>query len=178
MMSDNDLYAFVRQKIVSILAREKLGLQVLQLYQPTNQGPQDKGGIFLQKLFDVEYGWQHHKTAKKDQRFVQEIGQYINTTFRVSCLLTQSMNTVQRLQPLDVLRKVKMRLGAPGSIQEMLSQGVNILRITHIQNPFFTDESQRFEAMPYFDVVLCRRDCLEEGEMDQLTSAEAKAYGL
>ncbi len=39
----------------------------------------------------------------------------------------------------------------------LLMQGVGILRVTDVRNPYFTDDKDNFEASPSFDFVLTHR---------------------
>jgi hypothetical protein len=81
--------------------------------------------------------------------------------YQFMALVPQRPADPMALTASDVLDITAGILGSDACRAALQAQGVGILRITDVRNPYFTNEGNRFEADPSFDVVFCHTRTLE-----------------
>lgn len=85
-----------------------------------------------------------------------ETQQYAST-FQLSALSTQDPANIESLTASDIANLAAYVLQNSMTIAALEAQGVGILRIPQVRNPYFTDDRQRYEASPSFDFTLTHK---------------------
>ena len=85
-----------------------------------------------------------------------ETQQYI-TSFQMSSLATQDPANTESLTASDILNYGISVLQSGNTIAALEAQGVGILNISQIRNPYFSDDRQRYEASPNADFRLTHK---------------------
>lgn len=135
---------------------------VKQSFQPTQQGVNTKPTAYLHKIMDNRYGfpeWSEVWDADSETMIHGDVQQY-QTTFQMSALATQDPSVPSNFTAADILNRVAYILQSQPTIATFESQGVGILRVTDIRNPYFTDDRERNEASPSFDFVLTHKQII------------------
>lgn len=83
----------------------------------------------------------------------EEIQQYL-TRFQLSALSTQDPANATQLTASDILNYAAYAMQSETTVASLESVGVGIMRIEDIQNPYFSDDRQRYEASPSLDFTL------------------------
>lgn len=159
-MLDNALISLI---ISTIIAGEAIaaipGLPIKQAFQPTQQGVNTGPTAYLYKVGDHRYGWVAREQVwdvARSEMVATELQQY-ETTFQMSALATQDPNNTTGYTASDILNLVASILQSAVSIQTLQDNGVGILRITDVRNPYFTDDRDRHAAEPSFDFVVTHK---------------------
>ena len=179
-MKDNDLIDLLATKIEEGLANAGLSLVVLQLEQPTQQGVEENA-IYLQKLFDQEYGWaQNTKTrlATPDKKINSKDSQQVITPFQIS-IFYQIIPDASASQPTasDILNYLKTYLNHRTIMQQFRAAGVGVLRITKIGNDAHHNDYSQYQLMPRMQIDLVHTREIELA-IDSITSLEGKVINI
>jgi hypothetical protein len=156
-MLDNALINLIATQLEAASAQAGWSYPVIQKNQPTQEGIPTGPTIFFEKLFDMAYGWPEVSYEAYDpgtNTFQQTEKQWTETTFQVSALVIQDPTNLSLPTASDVVNYMKLFTNSRASIRTLKAQGVSMLRITAVRNPYFRDERHTFEANPNFDVVL------------------------
>jgi hypothetical protein len=161
---------------------------VLQAYQPTMQGVNTAPALYIHKIGDRRVGSPRRNSkwvttysqlaTESDQGIATESGigiaadgtqqssmvhtetQRYETTFQLSALATQDPSTPMQLTASDLVNFAAAVVQSDAFIEAIEAQGVGVLKIFDIRNPYFTDDRGQFEASPSFDFVLCHNQTL------------------
>ena len=162
-MLDNALIQLI---ISTIIAGETIagitGTPIKQAFQPTNQGVNTGPTAYLYKIGDHRYGsvqcsdvWNQTSSTIVHT----EIEQY-ETTFQISALATQNPATPTQYTASDILNLIASILQSQVTIATFEAQGMGILRVADVRNPYFLDDRQRYEANPSLDFVLTHKQII------------------
>ncbi|GBK97744.1 phage gateway protein [Vibrio harveyi] len=156
-MNDNNLFIVLIAIIKAGLDNEGLhDVEVLQGYQPTQQGTPEQKAVFLHKLPSRRYG-----SPKQTDEFDEKSGVFKTTETFIRLTKIQIQTRVQidpsdinALTSSDLADTVADILNFSSTRTELLSEGIGIERITDVQNVYEINEKDRFEGIPSFDVTL------------------------
>ena len=146
----SDIVGFVNS---SLSALNIQGWQVLQLKQPvklTDITPT----IYVTCTLKRRRGWQYrdYKIIDAELKNTQYFKQEVDVQF--SALKRRELDdTVDTLNSSDVLELFKTYMLNPYTLQDLRALGYRIYQPTEIQSPDFTDDSDNFEFMPFFNVT-------------------------
>lgn len=159
-MRDNELIKLIIATINGAKATFGIGaVKVKQSYQPTQQGANSDPTAYLFKVSDKRYGFNKRQeiwdqtTATMEH---QEI-QIYETTFQVNALAIQDPSNVNSLTASDIVNAIAAIIQSDYALSEFKKNGVGILRVTDIRNPYFIDDKNRHEASPSFDFTLTHK---------------------
>lgn len=162
-MLDNQLIALI---ISTLIAGEAVAgiadTPIKQAFQATQQGVNKKPTAYLHKIGDRRVGWVERKEIWDADAQVmrhQETQQY-ETTFQISTLATQNPKTPEEYTASDIVNLIAYILQSATAINTFEAQGVGILRVTDVRNPYFLDDKQRNEASPSFDFTLTHKQVI------------------
>lgn len=160
-MTDNELIIILAEKIEAAVAQAGWSYVVIQKNGPEQQGIPSNPAVFFEKIFDHRYG---HPIVKQTYQsipnnFAENNKQIYETTFQISALVIQDPSDILKPTASDVANQICMYLQSRTIISELRAQGVSMLRVTEVRNPYFVDDKDRFEGHPTFDfVVYSQRD--------------------
>lgn len=159
-MLDNVLF----QNIIAVLNAGFLALQipnvaVQQSYQPTNQGVNTQKTVYVHKLGDHRYGTVKRETkwvtdTDGGDRMVHTESQYYETMFQVDALVTQDPKDTSGLTASDLVNFAAAIMQSDAAIQALFDNGIGIIRVEDVRNPYFENDKNRFQASPSFDFTL------------------------
>lgn len=162
-MLDNQLIALI---ISTIIGQEAIadiaGTPIKQAFQPTNQGVNTQPTAYLHKVGDRRYGFRQTQDvwdAINSVMVHQETQQY-ETTFQISTLATQNPADTSQYTASDILNLIAYILQSAKTVAILQAQGVGILRVSDVRNPYFTDDRDRFEASPSMDFTLTHKQVI------------------
>lgn len=155
-MTDNELIQLFLPLIRQGLTAEPFTKVIVkQNYEPTAQGANTTPTVYFQKIGDKRYGYTgrfDNYNSANDNFDHTEVQRY-ETTFQVSTLVRQNPQVVG-FTASDLLNYVAMVLNSDTVRDAMEAEGVGLLRVIDVANPFFTDDRDQFEASPSFDFIL------------------------
>lgn len=152
-MLDNQLIALIIGIIRTGLTARSLTANVRQYNQPRQQGTPTENTVLLMKMNNRRYGYLG-RTDEYDEdasEMVHTETQWLETPFQVGALAIQDPANVNSLTASDLVNIVASILQSDATLAQLQSQGVGMLRIIDIRNPYFSDDKERFEASPSFD---------------------------
>lgn len=159
-MNDNDLIQIFFPIIkAGLIADGYDSVIVKQANQPTQQGVSLQPTVYFFKISDTRYGFPHFYdqwnsiTGVMDH--VEE--QWYETRFQISALAIQDPKDISAPTASDIVNEVSMILQSTNTISQLMNNDIGILRISDVTNPYFQDDRDQFEAMPYFDFVLTHK---------------------
>lgn len=157
MLTDNDLIRMFLPIInAGLIADGFTGVTVMQSNQPTQQGTPTAPTVFFFKVGNKRYGfpwWGDMWDPVHSVEVHTEI-QYWETTFQISALTLQRPYNTYSYTASDLVNEVCWIMQCADTVEKLIAQGVGVLRVSEIRNPYFTDDMDNFEASPSFDFVL------------------------
>lgn len=162
-MLDNQLIALIRD---TIIAQEQWaaisGTPIKQAFQPTMQGVNTCPTAYMHKVSDKRLGFVNRSDVWDNVKSVMvhtELQQY-ETTFQISALATQDPQKPCAYTASDILNLISAILQSSVTVQVLEAQGVGILRVMEVRNPYFLDDRQQNEASPSFDFTLTHKQII------------------
>jgi hypothetical protein len=162
-MLDNALIPLV---ISTIVAQEAIagipGTPLAQAFQPTMEGVNSQPTAYLFKVGDRRFGFPYRSDIwdMPTSRMIHTELQQYETTLQFSALAAQSPVTPAQYTASDILNLIAYCLQSADAVATLEAQGVGILRVTDIRNPYFTDDYQRNEACPSFDATFTHKQII------------------
>lgn len=190
LMLDNQLITLIIQILNTGFANlgvpAMTGVLVKQANQPTQQGANSAPTVYLTKIGDRRIGSMKRSsvwvpatslniTTESGTEITTESGnpigtdagsmvntqlQQYETSFQLSVLATQDPSDLTALTASDILNYAAFVMQADDCISALESNGIGILRINQVRNPYFSDDRQRFEAVPSFDFTLTHKQII------------------
>ena len=182
-MTDNEIIAaFISTLLPPIQSKFGTQYQILQKNQPTQQGAPSGPTVYLENLFDKRYGFtgafldlQADKTQFPD--IPERYTQVMLSTYQISALVIQDPTNIALPTAKDVANYVAMLLSVDAILMSLRAQGIKVLRITDVTNPYWVDDRERFEANPSFNVVLQHQQDLDLTVPD-ISATEVDIYAV
>ena len=156
MQTDNTLIQLFLPIIkAGLIADGFNNVVVQQANQPTQQGIPTAPTVYFYKTGNRRYGFlgRNDKWDAMSSTMVHHERQYYETSFRIQALVLQNVKTPSYTAS-DLANEVACIMQSDNTLAVLNDQGVGILRITDIINPYFTDDRDNFEALPSFDFTL------------------------
>ncbi len=159
-MRDNPLIQLLISTIQDGLDARSITASVQQSYQPTQQGAPSTPTITIVKIADNRYGWtKRNGVFDKNTDIMHHVeNQLIETGFQVNAYAIQDPSNTTQLTASDYLKSVAIILQNSGTISNLITQGVGILRIQAMRDVKWTDDFVRYEDNPSFDFTVSHED--------------------
>lgn len=160
LTSENQLFAdLIRIIRDGLVALGVDGWTVMQDYQPTEQGLRDKL-IKLNKVYSRKIGAQGNADEKRilengeielvhKEFFQKEIS--IQLDFYVKSTVAE---TVDSITGADMAQQLACYFSGVSGVQALLEAGYGMLRIENIRDPKHVLDSNLYQVLPGFDLVL------------------------
>ena len=160
-MNDKQLAAlFMAQLLPAMQATSGLsGVKLARSFQSRQQGANSSPYVYFVKVGDHRYGHPERKdeyAAGSGDFTHTEIQQY-ESTYQFSAWVPQDPKDVTGLTESDILNVVSGIMQSDALLAAFRAQGVGILRVTDVRNPYIVDDHDQFEAVPSFDVILTHK---------------------
>jgi hypothetical protein len=160
---DNQLIAIIISTIIAGEATAGISnTPIKQAFQPTNQGVNVKPTAYIFKVGDRRVGFPYRNDTYDSiaGAFDHEELQQYETTFQISALSTQNPANTTQYTASDILNLIAYILQSDMTINSLIAQGIGILRIESIRNPYFFDDRERNEALPSLDFTLTHKQII------------------
>ena len=154
-MRDNELSILLSGFMDEAAISSGWNFLVVQNNQPTQQGVPTEPTAFFQHVIDHPYGWpiSNHEYNFQSGDFNDISTQLWETTFQISSLVLQDPANISRPTAKDVVNYIKQYMAHRNTIERLMSQSINILKIGNVRNHYFEDDMHRFEDYPNFDLT-------------------------
>ena len=168
-MNDNVVFKAIRDIIITGMVDDNV--LVVAKQQPSPQGVPSGPTIFFEKLFDHRYGWpkMDYVSLNGLPPYAEQVTQKYEMTLQISALSVQDPKTPTQMTASDLVSKVAMIFTSRTMIGQLLAQGLSVLRSTEVRNIYFTDDRDRQEAHPSFDLVITYEKKAVTGNYGQIT---------
>lgn len=156
-MLDNPLITLLISTIESAEASAGLpDIEVVQAYQPTQQGVVGAPASYMYKVMDVALGSPQRSDVWNETTGIIEHTetQDYETTFQINALSIQDPDNQTQLTASDILNTIRYILQSTSTIQALANQGVGMLRVHDIRNTPFVDDYGRNEYAPSLDFIV------------------------
>jgi hypothetical protein len=160
-MNDKQLAALIMAQILPAMQATS-GLSAVKLarsFQSRQQGASTTAYAYFFKIGDHRYG----SPARTDvfnpltNLFTHTETQVCETTYQFSAWVPQDPTNVNALTESDILNTVSGIIQSDAILAAFQAQGVGILRVTDVRNPYIVDDHDQFEAVPSFDVTMTHK---------------------
>lgn len=131
-----------------------LNVTVKQSNQPTQQGVPKTPVVYFFKVSNKRFGYLGRYDKWVVDQMVHHEVQYMEITFQISALVLQYPITPNQYTASDLVNEVASIMQSDKTLGILNSNGIGILRITDVTNPYFVDDRDQFEASPSFDFTL------------------------
>jgi len=168
-MNDNTVLKEIRDIIIAGMVDDNV--IVVQKQQPSPQGVPSGPTVFFEKLFDYRYGWPklNYVSINGLPPYAEEVSQKYEMTLQISALSVQNPKTPSQMTASDLVNKVAMIFTSRTMIGQLLAKGLGVLRSTEVRNMYFTDDRDRQESHPSFDLVITYEKKAVTGDYGQIT---------
>ena len=127
---------------------------VKQSNQPTMQGINTNPTVYFFKLNNKRYGYLGRDDVWNGSQIVHTETQYIESTWQMQALVLQNPATPNQYTASDLVNEVASIMQSDSTRTILNNNGIGILRVGDLINPYFVDDHDNFEASPSFDFVL------------------------
>lgn len=162
-MNDNALFTLLRSILTSGFTAQGVALpgSVLQSFQPSRHGGQTGAALYLFKVDSHRYGAPQLGQVydEDDDVFIETQTQQFETVFQLSAIVPQT-DSATELTSADYVELAAAILSSTGTIGTLRAQGVGIMRIADIRNPYFTDDEGENQASPSFDFTITHKKAI------------------
>jgi len=123
--------------------------------QPRQQGQAENPMAFYNIIGTKNYGWQSRKDEFNDgdDDFDHTERQWKERTVQIGVEITENPADDTLSTATDVVNCINMGFGSEKIFLSLKSQGVGIIRITDVREPYIQDEHDRYTMQPNFDCV-------------------------
>lgn len=137
-------------------ANGQSSLAIKQAFQPIKQGADSNDTVYLHKITSRRIGHQGQKnTYNVGNDNFDSVGNYwLEATFQLSGLIARDINNSSSLTSYDIVDLCAAIMQSPSYISDLLSNGIGILRIDQVRNPFNIDDKDQFDQNSSFDFIL------------------------
>jgi hypothetical protein len=133
-------------------------VNVQQKEQPETQGVPPGPSVFVEKLFDHVYGSPRvdykELATPNPNKLLESEEQMYQTTLQIAALSIQDPSQTNLPTASDLASIARAIVQRRSTIRTFNERGLGVLRVTEVRNGYFTNEQDRQEASPSFDVVL------------------------
>lgn len=157
-MRDNELIQLFLPIITNGLSVRGLSdVEVVQAFQPEQQGMQSGRTVYFYKLFNHRYGVFSTESSWDGAQEIQTTLQPCETTFKITTYAIQDPTDVNSLTASDLANIVADILNEQATVETLAAQEVGIYRIADVGNGYFIDDKNRHEAAPSFNFTLTHK---------------------
>ena len=161
MATEKQLFRAIKSALDTGFAALAISVGVKQNAQPVQQGV-PSGPVILMELINHH---RHGYSARTDVyvapvppategTFTHTESQVYESMFQLTCLSPQDPSNTGQLTAGDLANYASMIMQSDATITYMRGQGIGLERVSEVRNPKFSDDRDRFEATPSFDVIL------------------------
>lgn len=139
--------------LLNVLA---IPVKVLQAYRGSIVDGENPGPcVYVYEVISKNHGFRHTRNAPQlDMKVAVEELQYRETMYQ---MWGYSPPESEGLTTSDIVGMAAMAMQSERLLAALKAQGIGVLRVTDIRNPIRTNEFERFEANPMFDVTISHR---------------------
>lgn len=157
----NQIVQFFRPVIEQgLITRGVTNVEVCARPQVIQQGVNSGPVVYFSHLFDEPYGFLKRSSRYDSDTSIEvhiELQIYLST-FQINALAPTDPTNLSAITTADLVRIVKSILESDSARVALAVNGLGIFRINTIQNPYFQNDRDEFEAAPSFDFVLSHQD--------------------
>ncbi len=165
LYTDNTLFALIADTLDAAAALADWNYLTVSRDQPSPQGAVTAGTIYLERQFDDRYGWPAttntyvpptpNTPPNPQGTYTKTSKQWIEAHFQVSAMVIQNPSDLTIPTALDVVRYVAQYLNAPTIVKQLTrTNGISLLKVGIVRNPWDKDDRDIFEATPSFDLIV------------------------
>jgi hypothetical protein len=161
-MQDNALIqAFLPIISAGLASQGYLNIPIVQAYQPTQQGINSSATIYFYKVNDYRYGYvkREDNWDSNTSTMIHTETQLYETIFQINALVIQDPINISYTAS-DLINVIAAIMQSENTLTLLQQQDIQILRITDVRNPYFSDDKDRFEASPSFDFTLLHKQII------------------
>lgn len=157
-MNDKQLATLIMAQILPAMQAdsELSGVKLARNFQSRQQGANSSPYAYFFKVGDRRYGSPARTEVYNELTglFTHTETQQYESTYQFSAWIPQDPANVTSLTESDILNAVSGIIQSDAILAAFQAQGVGILRVTEVRNPYIVDDHDQFEAVPSFDVIL------------------------
>lgn len=112
--------------------------------------------IYIQQIGEVPFGWPAQSFEEKDGKVYEVSAQFFLATLQIDCYVPYNFTNANAVDSTEQARKIKMLLQTESFINHLksVSKEASILQITPVREVQMQNDSNRWETVSSFDVVI------------------------
>lgn len=157
-MTENKIFIALRTALLNGMS-EPLGLEVRRSYQPTQQGADFQPTLYIHLISQRRYGYLERNDIPDGDVIRHVERQYYETVIQFTGQVLEKADT--SLTSVDLLNEAAYVLQSDQGRLWLQEQGISILRVDNIRQIYATDEQERFQSSPNFDLTIITQQVKE-----------------
>jgi hypothetical protein len=162
--TDNSLFALIADQLDAASALAGWNYLTVSRDQPSPEGAVTAGTIYLEKQFDNRYGWAQASDVYNPPNpdtppnpqgtYTKTELQWIESHFQISSMVIQNPSDLTIPTAKDVVEYLAAYLNSRVIVRQLAAQGVQVLKVSNVRNPWDKDDRDIYEATPSFDLTV------------------------
>lgn len=171
----NEIFKLIRDVLIAGFAGQGMTVRVMQSYSGVSTGPPKVPAIIMHHITTERVGWQSRKPRVNNGN--PEIVEHQNAaeTIQFNAVLPfvkPEDETVDTPTVQGVLTVASMILQSHQMLSALKAAGMGMQVVKPITSNYIQNESERWENVPSFDLVICHKLTLthDVGKVEEITS--------
>lgn len=161
-MTQNETLSLLLSTLSGMMAAQGYPVDVQAAFQPTKQGTQAAPYIALHTVTARRYG--HPQITEQynpaTYHFDRVETYWLEETYQITAFCISDPQNIAAPTAYTYATRAAAILQSAQARRILSANGVGFQRITEIRTPYFTDDRERNEMAPSFDLVLTRQESL------------------
>lgn len=149
-MTENEIFKNLRDLLVAQIGRSDI--EVKRAYQTTQQGADLNPTIYFHLVSQRRYGYLQRNDILENDVMWHIEKQYYETVIQFSGLIEESPSTEYRT--VDLLNDAAYVLQSDAGRAFLQTKEMSFLRVTDIRHLYATDNQERYQSYPSFDLTV------------------------
>jgi hypothetical protein len=161
--TDNEVWAIIMQAINGGLALRGFNAEVIQAFQPVQEGVTLEPLVTVNSITSKRYGWPED-TSFFDEEALElrrREGYWLERTYQVNALQAMPDVTSTGKTAFDYIDAVAAILQTSSVLEFFRNNGIGMLRIEPLRVTYWLDDKEQQEQTPSFDFTLTYRQTTE-----------------
>ena len=157
-MNDKEMAALFMAQVLPVMQTDPalVGVKLARNFQPRMHGASNAPYVYFFKIGEHRHGSPLRKEVwnATNEAFDHIETQICEDTYQFSAWIPQDPANVTALTESDILSTVAGIMQSDVILAAFRAQGVGVMRITDVRNPYIVDDRDQFAAKPNFDVAV------------------------
>lgn len=171
----NEIFRIIRDVLIAEFSGQGMTVRVMQNYSGESTGPPKVPAIIMHHIATERVGWQSRKARMNNGNPEIVEHQNVAETIQFNAVLPfvkPEDETVNTSTAQGVLTMASLILQSHKMLTALKTAGMGMQVVKPITSNYIQNESERWENVPSFDLVICHKLTLthDVGKVEEITS--------